>query len=52
MDWTVHEREAIFAELSGFQTLPVNWAINDPHKQNFFERVNEITGGMKSDWKK
>ena len=45
MDWTVRPRETSFGELSGFQTLPVNWAINDPIKKAFFERVKAITGG-------
>jgi len=33
-----------FAELSGFQTPPVNWTINTPFKKAFFQRVSEITG--------
>jgi len=45
MDWTVQPRESSFDKLSGFQTVPVNWAINDPVKRAFFERVKEITGG-------
>jgi hypothetical protein len=38
------ERETEYNRLSGFQTLPVNWAINTEHKRAFFERVAEITG--------
>jgi len=45
MDWTTHPRESSFHELSGFQTLPVNWSINDPIKGAFFDRVKTITGG-------
>jgi len=45
MDWTVQPRESSFDTLSGYQTLPVNWAINDPIKRAFFERVRAITGG-------
>ncbi|UCC61574.1 MAG: hypothetical protein JSV36_12275 [Anaerolineae bacterium] len=33
-----------FEELNGFQTPPVNWAINTPFKRAFFNRVAEITG--------
>ena len=35
-----------FAELSGFQTPPVNWTINTPFKRAFFQRVAEITGAV------
>jgi len=45
MDWTVKEREQRYEELSGFQTVPVNWGINDPFKRAFFDRVLAITGG-------
>jgi hypothetical protein len=45
MDWTTRERENRFADLTGFQTLPVNWGINDPWKKAFFERLKEITAG-------
>jgi hypothetical protein len=45
MDWTLWPRETEFARRSGFQTLPVNWSINDPWKKAFFDRVREITGG-------
>jgi len=43
-DWTVQDRETEYAALSGFQTVPVNWSINTPHKRAFFNRVAEITG--------
>jgi len=46
MDWTAHGRENQYENLSGFQTLPVNWRINDPFKHRFFERLREITGGV------
>lgn len=45
MDWTGQGRETACEELSGFQTLPVNWGINTPIKRAFFEKVKEITGG-------
>ncbi len=45
MDWTTRGREARYADLSGFQTVPVNWSINDPVKRAFFERLAAITGG-------
>lgn len=44
-DWTVHGRERDYDELSGFQTLPVNWTINTPDKQRFFDRLRDITSG-------
>lgn len=44
MDWKAHDREATVAELSGYQTLPVNWGINTPIKKAFFDRLREITG--------
>lgn len=47
MDWTVQDRETRYEELSGFQTLPVNWRINDPYKKAFFERLAEITQSKK-----
>lgn len=43
MDWTTHPREVTCADLSGFQTLPVNWEINDPWKKAFFRRVKALT---------
>jgi hypothetical protein len=45
MDWTTRNREPIYEELSGFQTVPVNWGINTPTKKTFFNRLKEITGG-------
>jgi len=33
-----------FEALNGFQTPPVNWAINTPFKRAFFGRVAEVTG--------
>ncbi|MCK4374511.1 MAG: hypothetical protein KAX19_04250, partial [Candidatus Brocadiae bacterium] len=45
MDWTTRDREDRCEDLSGFQTLPVNWGINTPIKRAFFDRVMEITGG-------
>lgn len=44
MDWTTRERESRYEELSGFQTVPVNWSINTPIKRAFFEHLSEITG--------
>lgn len=43
--WTVKPREREYAHLSGFQTVPVNWSINDEHKLAFFQKLKEITGG-------
>jgi hypothetical protein len=45
MDWTVKPRERDYAQLSGFQTVPINWSINDEHKRAFFQKLKEITGG-------
>ena len=45
MDWKTRPREADCSDLSGFQTLPVNWSINTPLKRAFFDRVSEITRG-------
>ena len=42
-DWTVRGREEQYEELSGFQTVPVNWGINDPWKKVFFGKLKEIT---------
>jgi hypothetical protein len=39
-------RESEFAELSGFQTVPVNWGINTDHKRAFFNKLAEITGSL------
>jgi len=38
-------REHDFGDLSGFQTLPVNWGINTRDKSEFFNKVKEITKG-------
>jgi hypothetical protein len=43
MDWTISPRECRYEELSGFQTVPVNWSVNTGHKRAFFERLREIT---------
>jgi len=43
-DWTIKPREAAYPELSGFQTVPVNWQINTGEKRAFFQRVAAITG--------
>ncbi len=42
-DWS-DTREARYEDLSGFQTMPVNWAINTEHKRAFFDRLSELTG--------
>jgi len=42
-DWTEHGREATMEELSGYQTLPVNWGINTPEKKAFFTALTAIT---------
>jgi hypothetical protein len=44
-DWTIHGREREYKELSGFQTVPVNWSINTPDKKRFFDRLHAITSG-------
>ncbi len=45
MNWKEQGRENRWEELSGYQTLPVNWGINTPIKRAFFGRLKEITGG-------
>lgn len=45
MDWTTKDRESNFEDLTGFQTVPVNWGMNDPWKKDFFDRLKKITGG-------
>lgn len=45
MDWTTRGRETTVENLSGFQTLPVNWGINTPTKKAFFEWLKKITSG-------
>lgn len=42
-DWGAKPRETHLDQLSGFQTLPVNWSINTPHKHAFFSRLRQIT---------
>jgi hypothetical protein len=44
-DWTTRPREGRVEDLSGYQTLPVNWGINTPIKRAFFDRLRQITGG-------
>ena len=44
-DWSGQPREGRFEDLSGYQTLPINWSINDPYKAAFFARLWEITAG-------
>jgi len=31
----------------GFQSVPVNWSISSPRKKAFFDKLEEITGGLK-----
>jgi hypothetical protein len=45
MDWTVKPREDRYEDLSGYQTLPINWGINTPIKKRFFDHVKEVTQG-------
>ena len=42
-DWTTQKRESQYADLTGFQTVPVNWGINDRWKKAFFNKLKEIT---------
>ena len=44
MNWLLQPRETAYQALSGFQTVPVNWSINTPHKHAFFDRLQAITG--------
>ncbi len=44
VDFSARPRESRYADLSGFQTPPVNWTINTGHKRSFFRRVAEVTG--------
>jgi len=44
VDYRSRPRETRYEDLSGFQTPPVNWAINTDLKRAFFTRVAEITG--------
>lgn len=43
-DWSKQPRESRYADLSGFQTPPINWHINTPHKVSFFDALALITG--------
>lgn len=43
MDWLKRPRETRYEDLSGFQTVPVNWTINTDHKRAFFDRLEAIT---------
>ncbi len=45
MNWKIQPREKTYDELSGFQTVPVNWSINTPIKKRFFDHLLEVTGG-------
>ncbi len=45
-DWLSRERETRYEELSGYQTVPVNWSINTPLKRAFFDRLAIITGSQ------
>ncbi|MBC7256944.1 MAG: hypothetical protein H5T66_12670, partial [Chloroflexi bacterium] len=50
-DYAAHPRyrdDALWENLSGFQTPPVNWHINTPFKRAFFQRVAQITGAPAS----
>jgi hypothetical protein len=49
VDFSARPRESRFAELSGFQTPPVNWTINTDYKRAFFNRVAEVTGTSTSE---
>ena len=44
VDYRSQPRESRCEDLSGFQTPPINWAINTDLKRAFFTRVAEITG--------
>ena len=43
-DWLSRDRETRYKDLSGFQTVPVNWGINTEMKRAFFAKTAEITG--------
>jgi hypothetical protein len=57
MDWKAPPRETRVADLSGYQTLPVNWGPNTADKRAFLESLREITGrgrgepGERPTWK-
>lgn len=42
--WGPGGREDSYSELSGFQSLPINYAINTGHKREFFNRIKMVTG--------
>jgi hypothetical protein len=42
-DWLARGRETRYDDLSGFQTVPVNWSINTDVKRAFFRKLAEIT---------
>jgi len=44
-DWKRRQREWRYEDLSGYQTVPVNWGINTADKRAFFDKVREITCG-------
>jgi hypothetical protein len=43
-DWLSRDRETRYEDLSGFQTVPVNWGINTDIKRAMFAKIAEITG--------
>lgn len=45
-DWRIKSREKEYENLSGYQTVPINWTINTPLKKQFFDRLKQITGGF------
>ncbi len=38
-------KEEVFND--GYQSVPVNWGISSPRKKAFFDKLEEITGGLK-----
>lgn len=42
-NWRARGREQRFEDLSGYQTVPVNWGINTTVKKAFFSRLAKIT---------
>ena len=45
IDWGEFKREEEYEKLSGFQTPPINWSINDKFKKDFFNKLKEVTKG-------
>ena len=45
MNWKTRGRETRYEDLSGFQTVPVNWSINTDDKRAFFDRLRAIVRG-------